>query len=53
MQRTKEIPILHAALYFSTLLPDGRIFQPNNLKEAPKNFPWQEKIGVRKMAEFC
>jgi hypothetical protein len=27
-------------------------FWPNNSKEAPKNCPWPEKIGGRKIAEF-
>jgi hypothetical protein len=35
-----------------SLLPDGRIYEKNNSKEAPKNCQWPEKIGGRKMAEF-
>jgi hypothetical protein len=27
-------------------------FRPNNSKEAPKNCPWPEKIGGRKMEDF-
>jgi hypothetical protein len=26
--------------------------RPNNSKEAPKKYPWPEKIGGRKIAEF-
>jgi hypothetical protein len=35
-----------------SLLPDGRIFGPNNPKQAPKNISWPGKISGRKMANF-